>query len=236
MSPRTPDLPSATQNPSPPAARPYEPLKTTRPASPARLSTALYVLLGLLTAAVVVLGVLVLFPQTPPPAGNVVVNPTPSLLTAVKDLARLETTEVHVEKVIDLTDRQSRLFGLIQATDAILLVAVGRATIGVDLGKLREGDITMDPDSKAAKLRLPSPELLGAAIDERATYVYTRSTSTFAKRNEGLEGQARREAVAAIEKAATTEEVMARAKGQAERQLRSLVTQLGATSVEISWR
>ena len=236
MSPRTPDLPSATQNPSPPAARPYEPLKTTRPASPARLSTALYVLLGLLTVSVVVLGALVLFPQTPPPPGNVVVNPTPSLLTAVKDIARLETTEVHVEKVIDLTDRQSRLFGLIQVTDAILLVAVGCATIGVDLGKLREDDISMDPESKVAKLRLPNPELLGAALDERATYVYTRQTSTLAKRNEGLETQARREAVAAIEKAATTEEVMERARAQAEKQLTSLLTQLGAKRVEIAWR
>ena len=231
MTPRPPDGPSPVPDPFLSPASPPHP----SPAS-ARLPTLLYALLGLLIAAVLGLGIAVLFPPTPAGPKNLQVKPTPSLLTAVKDLARLETTEVHVEKVIDLTDRQSRLFGLIQATDAILLVAVGRATIGVDLGKLREGDITMDPDSKAAKLRLPSPELLGAALDERATYVYTRSTSTLARRNEGLESQARREAVAAIEKAATTEEVMARAKGQAERQLRSLVTQLGAKSVEISWR
>lgn len=230
MTPRPPDGPSPVPDPF------LSPASPAPSPAPARLPTLLYVLLGLLVAAVLGLGIAVLFPPTPPGPKNLQVKPTPSLLTAVKDLARLETTEVHVEKVIDLTDRQSRLFGLIQATDAILLVAVGRATIGVDLGKLREGDITMDPDSKAAKLRLPSPELLGAALDERATYVYTRSTSTLAKRNEGLESQARREAVAAIEKAATTEEVMDRAKGQAERQLRSLVTQLGAKSVEISWR
>ncbi len=42
------------------------------------------------------------------------VRPTPSVITAVRDLARLETAEVHVEKVVDLTDRQSRFFGLIE--------------------------------------------------------------------------------------------------------------------------
>jgi hypothetical protein len=235
MTPSTPDAPNAAPDPSP--------KKATGPAAsspplppPARLPALLYALLGVLTAVILVLAVVVIFPRGPSSPNDIEVRPTPSLLTAVKDLARLETTEVHVEKVIDLTDRQSRLFGLIQATDAILLVAVGRATIGVDLGKLREGDVSMDPTSKAAKLRLPSPELLGAALDERATYVYTRSTSTLAKRNEGLESQARREAVAAIEKAATTDEVMARARGQAERQLTSLLLQLGASSVEFSWR
>jgi len=237
MTPQTPGAPSASPHQSSTATPKNEPANPSRPApSTARVPTGLYALVGLLTAAVVVLAVVVLFPTPPPAPTTVTVKPTPSLLTAIKDLARLETTEVHVEKVIDLTDRQSRLFGLIEVTDAILLVAVGRATIGVDLGKLREGDVSMDPESKVAKLRLPNPELLGAALDERATYVYTRSTSTLAKRNEGLETQARREAVAAIEKAATTDEVMTRARNQAEKQLTSLLTQLGAKSVEISWR
>ncbi|NUQ78556.1 MAG: DUF4230 domain-containing protein [Polyangiaceae bacterium] len=224
MSPRTQDAPSTKPDPSP----------SPRPETPHRIPTALYALIGLLATGVVILAVIVLAPPTSAKT-TVTVKPTPSLLTAVKDLARLETTEVHVEKVIDLTDRQSRIFGLIEVTDAILLVAVGRATIGVDLGKLREGDVAMD-ESKTARLRLPKPELLGAALDERATYVYTRETSTLAKRNEGLETQARREAVAAIEKAATTDEVMARAKSQAEKQLTSLLTQLGAKRVEITWR
>jgi hypothetical protein len=171
-----------------------------------------------------------------PPESVITQKPTPSLLTAVRDIARLETTEIHIEKVIDLTDSQSRLFGLVQATDAILLVAVGRATIGVDLSKLRDGDVSMDPETKAASIRLPAPELLGASLDEKSTYVYTRSTSLLARRNEGLEGQARREAVAAIEKAALEGDVLARSKIQAERQLRALATQLGAASVSITWR
>jgi hypothetical protein len=170
-----------------------------------------------------------------PPASVVTARPTPSLVTAVRDLARLETTEIHVEKVVDLTDTQSRLFGLVEGTDAILLVAVGRATVGVDLAKLGEGDVTLDPATHTARLRLPEPDLLGVALDEDATYVYRRSTSLLARRSERLEAQARREAVAAIEKAARTPDTLARARGQAERQLRALITQLGAERVEITW-
>lgn len=230
MSPRPQDASSPAPKASP-IAPPH--LEGTQPSRP---SSLLPVLIGLLAAAILVLAAALIFPRGTSPQTNITVKPTPSLLTAVRDLARLETTEVHVEKVIDLTDRQSRLFGLIETTDAILLVAVGRATLGVDLGKLREGDVEMDPESKVAKLNLPKPELLGAALDERATYVYTRETSALAKRNEGLETQARREAVAAIEKAATTDEMMARAKTQAERQLTKLIKELGASRVEITWR
>ncbi len=175
---------------------------------------------------------------TPPPASTsvVTVHSTPNVLVAVRDLARLETAEVHVEKVIDLTDTQSHMFGLVQASDAILLVAVGQATLGVDLSKLGEADISMDPTSKTATLHLPAPEVFQAGLDENATYVYTRTTSVLAKRNEQLETQARREAVAAIRKAADTPEMKNRAKVQAEKQITSLVRQLGAVRVQITWK
>lgn len=175
---------------------------------------------------------------TPPPASTsvVTVHSTPNVLIAVRDLARLVTAEVHVEKVIDLTDTQSHLYGLVQATDAILLVAVGQATLGVDLSKLGEADVSMDPESKTAHLRLPAPEVFQAGLDEEATYVYTRTTSLLAKRNEELEGKARREAVAAIRKAADTDDMKAKAKAQAEKQITSLLRQLGADKVEIAWK
>lgn len=168
--------------------------------------------------------------------GTVVARPSPAILVAVRDLARLETTEVHVEKVVDLSDRQSRLFGLVQAKDALLLVAVGRVTVGIDLSRLGEDDVAMDPETGVARFTLPAPEVFSARLVEDETYVYTRSTSLFARRNEQLETQARREALRAIEKAALEGDVMARARAQAERTLRALATQLGAKRVEIDWR
>ncbi|WP_437644704.1 DUF4230 domain-containing protein [Sorangium sp. So ce362] len=183
-------------------------------------------------------GALVVAPRlrAPAPESAVVVRPSPAILVAIRDLSRLETTEVHVEKVVDLADRQSRLFGLVQASDALLLVAVGHVTIGVDLARLGEDDIAMDPETGVARMTLPAPEVFSTRLDEDGTYVYTRSTSLLARRNEQLESRARKEATAAIEKAALEGDVMVRARAQAERQLTALATQLGAKRVDIRWR
>jgi hypothetical protein len=189
-------------------------------------------------AAAIGAGAALLAPRllAPAPSGGLVTRPTPSIITAVRDLARLETVEVHVEKVVDLTDRQSRFFGLIEATDAILLVAAGSVTLGVDLSKVRDGDIAFEPETGVARLLLPEPEIFSARLDEQGTYVYTRETSLLARRNEHLETRARKEAVGAIERAAVEADAPARARAQAERQLTALAKQLGATRVEIRWR
>jgi len=171
-----------------------------------------------------------------PPDHVITERPTPSLLTAIREVSRLETTEVHVEKVVDLTDRQSAFFGLVEAKDALLLVAVGRAIVGVDLGKLGAEDVALDPNTGVARIELPEPEVLSATLDEDATYVFARSTDLLARRNEQLEGSARRQAQRAIEAAAKAPDVMKRARAQAERQLSALARQLGAKQVEIRFR
>ena len=49
---------------------------------------------------------------------------TSTVIVAIRNLAKLESVSFHMERVIDLKNRQSHLFGLLQADDAILLVAV----------------------------------------------------------------------------------------------------------------
>lgn len=196
-------------------------------------------LLAVALLAAVALGALVVAPRllsSAPPTSVVAVHPSPAIITAIRDLARLETTEVHVEKVVDLTDTQSRFFGLVEATDALLLVAVGHVTLGVDLSRLADGDISFDPTSGVAHLTLPEPEIFSTRLDEKETYVYTRKTSLLARRNEHLETRARQEAIRAVEKAAIEGDMTARAKVQAERQLTALAAQLGAKRLEIRWR
>lgn len=200
--------------------------------------TPLYVALALTTLTALAAGwIAVTGALKPPPiTTNVIVEQsTPTLLIAVRDLARLETAEVQVEKVIDLSDKQSRLFGLVESKDALLLVAVGHASVGVDLSKVQPGDITLDEKSKVATMRLPPPEVWGAALDEEKTYVYSRDTDLLAKRNEKLETAARRRAVQAIEEAAKTDEMKDKARKNAEKQLGALARSLGAKEVAFSW-
>jgi hypothetical protein len=181
-------------------------------------------------------GYLALSRFAPEPTSRAVVRPTGTILMAVRDLARLETNELHMEKVIDLTDKQSRFFGLVDATDAILLIAAGDVTVGIDLTKMAESDFQIDRDSGSVRLMLPAPEILSTRLDEEHTYVYRRTTGVLAERNEQLESRARKEAVRAIEEAARAGEVMEKARKQAERQIQQLLEKFGVTQTTIGWR
>jgi Protein of unknown function (DUF4230) len=219
------------EEPTPPAPGP-----TRASTSSGRLPLPLWPLI--LVNVLLALGTVLYLVNAKPndPSSVVSVRPSATLLVAMKDVAKLETTELHLEKVIDLTDTQSNFFGLIEGTDNLLLIASGDVTVGVDLGKLTEGDVTMDPKTRAATIKLPTPEIFSSRLDEKRTYVYTRSTSLAARRNEQLETKARQEAVAAIEKAAQESDVTERAKKQAERQLRALAMALGASDVIVTWK
>src|ERR1700733_5481092 len=91
---------------------------------------------------------------------RVVSRPTPNVVLAMRDLSRLEAATFHMEKVIELTDEQSRLFGLVQARDQILLVAVGDVVAGVDMAKLADSDVQVDPAGGGVRVLLPAPEVL----------------------------------------------------------------------------
>lgn len=159
-----------------------------------------------------------------------------TVVKSLHDIARLETTSLHVEKVIDVRDHQKRLYGLVESEDSLLFIATGEVVVGVDLKRLRDEDARFDEKTKTAYITLPEPEVLSTRFDEMHSYVHSRSTDTLAKRNEQLEALARREAVTAFEAAGRQKDVSARAKDQAERQLRALATAWGAKDVVVTWR
>jgi hypothetical protein len=166
---------------------------------------------------------------------SVTSRPTLSVVLAVRDLSRLEAASFHMEKVIELTDEQSRLFGLVTARDQILLVAVGDVVAGVDLAKLGDTDVAVDPGG-GVRVVLPAPEVLSTAIDEAQTHVYGRTTDLLAARKDELEGLARKEAAEQLEKGARAGGILDRARASAERTVRALLQSLGFKRVIVEWR
>jgi hypothetical protein len=160
---------------------------------------------------------------------------TPGVVLAIHDVARLETTSFHIEKVVEASDEQSRVWGFVQAKDALLLVAVGDVVAGVDLTKVRDEDVAIGDGGRSVRVRLPQPEILNATLDERATHVYSRSTDVLAARNEQLEGAARRGAEEQMRKAALDGGILERAKTSADRTLRALLRSLGYAEVDLDW-
>lgn len=163
------------------------------------------------------------------------VRGSPGVVVAIRDLARLEATSFHIEKVVEASDAQSRLWGFVQAKDALLLVAVGDVVAGVDLGKLRDEDVQVGDGGRSVRVRLPAPEVFSATLDERATHVYSRSTDVLAARNEQLEGAARRSAEEQMRKAAIEGGILERAKTSADATLRALLRSLGYASIDLDW-
>lgn len=158
---------------------------------------------------------------------------TPSVVVAVRDLARLESVEYHVERVIDVRDRQSLFFGLIKTQDAILLVAVGAVTAGVDLNLLRDGDVTVDPARGSARITLPPAVVLSTRLDNERSWVYARTTDLLAKRHEDLESRARLEAERTLQQAAIDGGILERARTNAEHTVAALVRSLGYANVTV---
>ncbi|MEP7053230.1 MAG: DUF4230 domain-containing protein [Pseudomonadota bacterium] len=176
-------------------------------------------------------------PLIPPLSSSViVVRPTPNVLIAVQDLARLESASFHMERVLDLTDKQSQLFGLLHSEDALLLVAVANVSAGVDLQKLTASDVLADPEKKSVQVTLPAPELFHAELDNAKTYVHTRHTGVLATRRENLETRARQEAERSLVDAAMQAGLLNRASENAKHAVEGLLRGLGYEQVEISVR
>jgi hypothetical protein len=163
-------------------------------------------------------------------------EPLPDVITQVRELSRLEGVSYHVERVVDLKDKQQKLFGLVSAEDAILLVASGDVIAGVDLGKLEPGDVSVSPDRRSVTLHLPPVEIFSARLDNDRTYVHTRKTDALAERKESLETDARRAAEQTIKSAAEEAGIEKRAAESVERTVRSLVRSLGFGDVHVDFR
>lgn len=162
---------------------------------------------------------------------------TASVLVAVRGLARLETVAYHMERIIDLKNRSQHFFGLIEADDAILLVAAGDVVAGIDLAKMADGDVKLiaEPHGRRVRLSLPAPEILSVRLDNDRTYVHSRKTDMLAQRGDQIETRARQLAEKSIRDAALEAGVLARARQGAEQTLSTLVRSLGYDRVELEW-
>jgi Protein of unknown function (DUF4230) len=161
-------------------------------------------------------------------------NPTPTLIpnpiTIIRDvrsLARLETIQYTVEKVITAEQGQGTLGALFG--DKLIFVAHGQVIAGIDLSKLGAGDIEIKEG--ILYMQLPKPEIFVAALDNEKSYVYDRQTGLLTKGDINLESSARRLAEDEIEKAAVEDGIMDLARQNAENYLTRLLSDLGYPEV-----
>jgi len=159
----------------------------------------------------------------------------PDVLTQVRELSRLEGVSYHMERVVELRDEQRRLFGLVPADDAILLVASGDVVAGVDLARLGPADVRVAADGRSVTIHLPPVEVFSARLDSARTYVHTRKTDLLAQRKESLESRARQAAEETLRAAAQEAGIEERARQSVSRTVTTLVRSLGFAHVDVDF-
>ncbi len=134
-----------------------------------------------------------------------ILHPTPTIypdpvtvINQVRTLARLETVQYTVEKVITAESGQGPLGFLFG--DKLLLVAHGVVIAGIDMVKLQTGDVRIDAQG-TIYIVIPAAEVFTATLDNNKTYVYSRDTGLLAPKKD-LETTARQAAEQQILKAA----------------------------------
>lgn len=159
-----------------------------------------------------------------------ILHPTPtvlpdpvSIINQIKPLARLETIQYTVEKVITAEVGQGALAPLLG--DKLLFVGHGYVTAGIDLEKLKAKDLVID--GEVISVHLPQTEIFTAVLDNDKSYVYDRETGLLTHGDVNLETIARQAAEDQIRQAALDDGILAQAQVNAESYIRSLLNQLG---------
>jgi hypothetical protein len=163
-----------------------------------------------------------------------VLHPTPTIvpdpitvIQEVRSLARLETIQYTVEKVITAESNQGT-FGFLFG-DKLLFVAHGVVVAGVDLSKMGPQDLAVS--GNVLYVHLPDPEIFIATLDNDKSYVYNRDTGVFTKGDVNLETSARQAAEDEISKAAMEDGILDQARVNAENYMYRLFLSLGYRDV-----
>jgi hypothetical protein len=157
-------------------------------------------------------------------------NPTPTIIpdpvtyiNEVRALARLETIQYSVEKVITGETGGGTfksLFG-----DKILFVGHGTVIAGIDMSKLQPEHMRFE--NGVLTVRLPPAEVFIATLNNEKSYVYDRDTGILAKPDVNLETLVRQRAEEEILKAAIEDGILEQAQLNAEAYLFKFFAALG---------
>lgn len=157
-------------------------------------------------------------------------NPTPTIIpdpvtyiNEIRALARLETIQYSVEKVITGETGGGTfqaLFG-----DKILFVGHGTVIAGIDMAKMQPED--MRYENGVLTVRLPPAEIFIAALNNEKSYVYDRNTGVLTRPDINLETLVRQSAEQEILKGALEDGILEQAQVNAEAYLLKFFAALG---------
>jgi Protein of unknown function (DUF4230) len=160
------------------------------------------------------------------PAGSIHEEDTDSVVEQIQTLSDLVTVKYVVEKVVILDD--AKWYG----ENRVLLLAHGVVKAGIDLKRLKPGDVTVS--GKKIVINLPPPELTDAYLDDRKSRVIDHTTGLLRTFDKDLEQTAREEAVLDIRSAAVQNGILGDAGDRAKLELALFLHQAGYEQVQFN--
>lgn len=154
----------------------------------------------------------------------------PAILVQVQQLNELATVRYTIQKVVGLKEQKQPV-----GTEAVLLIIQASVQAGIDLGSLKQEDITLRPDGTVV-LRLPAPKILGVSIDEKETKVWDRSITwwtPWVPYSLDLEQRARIAGIEAIKQGALDMGILTQAERNAAASIKGILGLMGIKSVLI---
>lgn len=210
-----------------------------KPSPPKRASdlpiviTLLAVSLLLILLVVALAGRALWNAATPPPTPTLAPTPTvfssSTVIQQVQRLSRLETSSYAIQTVVT-AERQGGFLGIGQ--QKVLIIVQGTVIAGVDLSKLRPEDVTVSPDGKRVKVKMPQAEILSRYLDESATQLYDHQTGIFTKPDSNLVIEAQQLGMQSVMEAACDGGIMKRATEDSQKAVRELLRAVGFEVVE----
>lgn len=158
-----------------------------------------------------------------------VILPDPVLIVnEVRDLARLETASITMEKIVRAERGQDVLWGALGET--LIFVAHGEVIAGVDLAQMQEADVQV-VDPVTVMVHLPPAEIFNVILDNDRSYVADRDTGLFTRADPQLESEVRRAAQRELETAAEESEILDLANENAQNYMRGFLQNLGFENI-----
>ena len=114
----------------------------------------------------------------------------------------------------------------------VLIIVHGTVIAGIDLSKLRPEDVTVSPDGKQVKVKLPEVEILSRYLDEGATQLYDHQTGLFTQPDSSLVIEAQQMGMSRVMQAACEGGIMKRATDDGQKALSEFLRAVGFEVIE----
>lgn len=181
-------------------------------------------LLFFLLLAIFALGIWLGIKFTARSSSSVHEENTETVVEQIQTLSDLVTVKYVVEKVVVLDD--VKWYG----ESRVLLVAHGVIKAGIDLKKLKPGDVVVS--GKRITIKLPPPQITDAYLDDQKSRVIDHTTGLLRVFDKDLEQTAREEAVLDIRSAAIQNGILNDANERAELELALFLHEAGYDEVK----